>query len=257
MLALGLFMNIAMIDTPIESTRLPNHNLKDAVSEEPGVEMHTAAQEARYWLLFYQLSILTGAGVATINLLDDIIMAATSNSESQESLMTGGTASFSVGNIISRFMLGYLSDVLLAFCDRTSFMTLAIGVMVAAMVLIGTIDASSRLIYLPCFLSGFAFGMPWILVPAIEIDWYGHKHFSQIHGIMMLGAVVGTLLFFDAISTITEDRTGRNPYQLTWTVLAGFCVCGLLGDVLLRMRGSCGHAAYTEFTDSCGSSSEG
>merc|ERR1712054_484536 len=99
------------------------------------------------------------------------------------------------------------------------------------MLLFGVVDAAGQAIFLPCFLSGFAFGMPWILVPAIEIDWYGHKYFSSIHGVMMLAAVTGVLLFFNALSIWTDDDSNRNPYLLTWFVLAALNACGLLGGL--------------------------
>merc|ERR1712113_328485 len=43
-------------------------------------------------------------------------------------------------------------------------------------------------------LSGFAFGTPWMLVPALEMEWYGSANFGRIHGVMMLAAGFGLAL---------------------------------------------------------------
>lgn len=95
------------------------------------------------------------------------------------------------------------------------------------------------MIYIPCFLAGFAFGMPWILVPAIEIDWYGHKHFSSIHGVMMLAAIMGVLALFNLLSLQTKDDSSINPYFLMWWILGGLNAGGFLFGICARFQASC------------------
>jgi len=208
----------------------------NAYGAQDGAELRVAMHETRYWLLWYQFAILVGAGMSMINLLAVIVTAVQPSETSQQNLKKGGTAWFSVGNVMSRFILGYLSDILLALLDRTSFMTMASGLMSVAMVLVSVVDAATPAIYVPCFLAGFAFGMPWILVPAIEIDWYGHKNFSSIHGVMMLAAVVGVLAVFNALSILTKNEEDHDPHLLTWSVLAVLSACGFLGGIVARVR---------------------
>merc|ERR1711871_1040107 len=52
----------------------------------------------------------------------------------------------------------------------------------------------SFLAMIAVFFGGCAFGAPWMLIPAIEMQWYKQAHFGAIHGVMMLSGIVGLLV---------------------------------------------------------------
>ena len=51
------------------------------------------------------------------------------------------------------------------------------------------------------FVVGAAFGSFWVLVPAIEREWYGKRDFGRIHGVMMVAAYVFSNFYSNSCSS--------------------------------------------------------
>ena len=107
-------------------------------------------------------------------------------------------SAFSVGNTSSRVFFGYFSDVLAKRIPRHWFLVLDSWLMLLAcgvlMLCVGQAEAPKDATTLGVFIGGFAFGAPWMMVPAIEMHWYGQAKFGTIHGVMMFATAVGLIL---------------------------------------------------------------
>lgn len=146
-----------------------------------------AVREPRYWLLFVVFGIMCGTGLEVSNQLS--ALAAKIQWDCDDAV-----AYFAVGNSSSRVLVGAFSDMLARWVSKGSFLISFGWVMCLGLLLIIVGPESPVLVKTGILLCGFSFGPPWMLVPALEMEWYGEKHFGRIHGVMMLAAVIGCTL---------------------------------------------------------------
>merc|ERR1712228_914376 len=101
---------------------------------------------------------------------------------------------FAVGNSLSRLLLGFFSDLLVRWISRGNFLIGFTLLMSLGLACLSFFSQSKVAVMSGVILCGFAFGSPWMLVPTMEMEWYGDKYFGRIHGIMMLAAGLGVSL---------------------------------------------------------------
>lgn len=146
-----------------------------------------AVRESRYWLLFLVFGLMCGTGLEVSNQLSTL--ATTIKWDCDDAV-----AYFAVGNSSSRVLVGAFSDMMARWVSKGSILVFFGWVMCLGLVLIIAGSESPGFIKSGIVLCGFSFGPPWMLVPALEMEWYGEKHFGRIHGVMMLAAVIGCTL---------------------------------------------------------------
>merc|ERR1712137_148408 len=193
--------------------------IHDEVEEQANISLGSALFEGRFWVIFLTLGSLCGSGMMVSNHLSDLVLAIGWSTSS-------AVAFFAVGNSLSRILLGYFSGKLIKIIDRSSFLVIFTWLMCLGLLLIVALPNSVIAVKVGIALCGFGFGSPWMLVPAIEMEWYGNGHFGRIHGFMMLSGTVGMTLF----------RIEEEVYKGANTVLTGAAIIVAFAAVVSTLR---------------------
>lgn len=150
----------------------------------PAVTLAEALGELRFWLVFALLGLLCGSGMEVSNHLENLAGGAGWSTAEAVAL-------FAVGNSLARLLLGCFSDWLARWVSRGTFLVACTFAMMVGLGLLVLLPHSQAAVRAGVLLCALAFGSPWILVPAVEMEWYGDAHFGRIHGVMMLASVSG------------------------------------------------------------------
>merc|ERR1712190_444158 len=71
--------------------------------------------------------------------------------------------------------------------------------------------------YLGIFFTSFAFGSYWVLIPAVEAEWFGRLDFGKIHGLLVtIAGNVGVIGLYMGVAFYMESTLGpcRNPIHI-------------------------------------------
>jgi len=169
-----------------ESVEAPDTNL--ILSEVSlSAPVNAALAQFRYWSVFSMLGLLCGGGMAISNHVSSLAKGVGWDTQQAVAL-------FATGNSLSRLFIGCFSDVVSRSISRSTLLTLFTWVMCIVFALLTFAPHNAALVKIGVVVGGFCFGTPWMLVPAIEMEWYGHENFGSIHGVMMLAADFGVIL---------------------------------------------------------------
>eukprot|EP00747_Dinoflagellata_sp_TGD_P097590 gnl/TRDRNA2_/TRDRNA2_167179_c0_seq1.p1 gnl/TRDRNA2_/TRDRNA2_167179_c0~~gnl/TRDRNA2_/TRDRNA2_167179_c0_seq1.p1 ORF type:complete len:535 (-),score=70.02 gnl/TRDRNA2_/TRDRNA2_167179_c0_seq1:177-1781(-) len=194
-----------------------------------------ALRAPEYWLLLLVFLVAVGIGQTVTNNLANI-----------KSINTNaGVAIFAVGNSMGRFLPGYLSDILFKVCDRVSFMIMASVLLCAAQAVMLFAKDSVALIYTGILLTATAFGSYWVLVPAIESEWFGRGHFGKIHGFLLaMSGDLGVLAIYKVLTSVAEHMHG--PCNIAANVGTctsfkqkaniGLCAAAIILSVMIKVQ---------------------
>mmetsp|Transcript_82801 Transcript_82801/g.182017 ORF Transcript_82801/g.182017 Transcript_82801/m.182017 type:complete len:583 (-) Transcript_82801:174-1922(-) len=183
-----------------------------SMSSFQGKSFHEAITSLDYWLLLFIFLVSIGVGQNTCNSIALI----------PEMSPSKGVATFTVGNTVGRFLPGYLSDMLFKVIDRVTSMMIATGLLVLSQVVM-LFATNIEMVHLGLFLTSASFGSYWVLVPAIEAEWFGHANFGKIHGFLLFVAGDGGVLFFFKGSNMLAEAL-NGPCDLVEKVPGCFAI---------------------------------
>jgi len=185
-------------------------------SDATGSTVAEALRDPKYWTVFAIFAMLVSTGLLVSNKLGDFSAKALPHKFDAGSF-------FVVGNTLARIFFGYFSDALAKKIPRQWFLVFAAWLMVLAYGILWICDgqdvAPVGLSAIGVFIGGFAFGAPWMMVPAIEMHWYGQAKFGKIHGIMMFATWFG-LITVRIGNAVFEDLEGVISFCLVFAVVA-------------------------------------
>jgi MFS family permease len=193
-----------------------------------------ALRDGRYWLVFAIFAMLVSTGMLVNNEVVELAKAAKLQSVGMIS------SAFAVGNTLSRIFFGYCSDAMAKRIPRHWFLVMDSWLMCLAYFLLFLClkqeTAPSTLTAIAVFLGGFSFGAPWMMVPAIEMHWYGQAKFGAIHGIMMFATTVG-LILVRVGETVFDDLEGVVIFCLVFALMISvLCTLGFLAKEAAERR---------------------
>lgn len=206
-----------------------------SAAELEGVTFGVALRSLDYWLLLFVTFAAIGVGQNLCNSIADISGVNTAS----------GVAIFAVGNSLGRFIPGYLSDMLFSVLDRISFILMCTMVLVISQVVLFVSDDRTPGVYIGILLTAAAFGSYWVLVPAIESEWFGRLHFGKIHGFLLFVAGDGgVVVFYQGLHGLAErwrgpcDEPGRVDlcFELKWLVCLIVSGIALLAASAMKVR---------------------
>lgn len=195
-----------------------------------------ALRTMEYWLLLFVFLVAIGIGQTVSNTVGDIPALGDSNA---------GLAVFAAGNSLGRLAPGYLSDRLSGHCSRVGFVLISTIILLVAQLIMVFQGHAAWLEYLGVFLSAFAFGSYWVLVPAAEAEWFGRRHFGKIHGLLLfLAGDGGVLLLYKGVSTVADSWVGpcressrkNNCFAFQWQCCLSGSMFALAAAVVLSNR---------------------
>jgi len=207
-----------------------------AVSGEvDGSTFSEALRAVEYWLLLFVFLIGIGIGQNMVNSIGNIpgIDVAT------------GVAIFAAGNAVGRFVPGYLSDLLFRHLDRMGFIIIATALLCVSQVVMLVSQQNPIGIYVGIFLTAAAFGSYWVLVPAVEAEWFGRLHFGKIHGLMLfLAGDGGVVALYKGLASFAESTRGpcdassrvAGCFELKWLVCLALSGIAMLAAVAIRFQ---------------------
>lgn len=196
--------------------------------------------KADFWLLFLVYFVGVGSGVTVLNNLAQIGIA--QYMHDTKVLLS----LFSFCNFVGRLGGGIISEYLVRSraIPRTIWMTITQAVMVITYLLFasglhGTLIVATSLLGI-CY--GFQFS---IMVPTAS-ELFGLKNFGMIFNFISLGNPLGAYLFssllagnlYDNEAARQQSKTCLGPdcFRITFIVLAGVCVVGIMLSIILTMR---------------------
>jgi hypothetical protein len=193
-----------------------------------------ALRDYRYWLVFAIFAMLVSTGMLVSNSVRELANAAKLKNDGMIS------SAFAVGNTLSRIFFGYCSDVMAKRIPRQWFLVMDAWIMALAYFLLSVCltqaTAPSTMTAIGVFLGGFSFGAPWMMVPAIEMHWYGQAKFGAIHGLMMFATTVG-LILVRVGETVFDDLKGVVNFCLVFAlVISVLCTLGFLAKEAAERR---------------------
>lgn len=218
-----------------ESTRGAASRLRRKVAlMAPHVKFAEALAWTEYWLLVVIFAVAVGVGQMVTNSLAEI----------DEMDPVVGVSIFSAGNSVGRFLPGYLSDFLFRHFDRASFLLVAVATLCVSQMVLLASNGSSVCTYVGVFLTACAFGAFWVLVPALEAEWFGRADFGKIHGALVaIGGGAGVLLLYKGNCMLSEATVGpckdesrdESCFQLNWTINLATSTAALLAALVVKL----------------------
>lgn len=216
-----------------------DHAPRDEVVAE-GASLCEGLSSVDFWLIVLLLFAGTGSGLTLINNVGQLVPA------------LGGTgaavyvALLGVGNAFGRMGFGLLSDVFRRTLSRPGWLTVSVLTMALSMLL--TAFADLQVLFFSVFLTGFAYGGFWSLMPAFLADRFGNKSFATLYALAMLAPAAGSILLGEKMaSSIYEGNApagsttceGVNCYRLTFLILCGLCALatGVGGYLTSKLQG--------------------
>ncbi|KJE88425.1 hypothetical protein CAOG_00083 [Capsaspora owczarzaki ATCC 30864] len=181
-------------------------------------------------LIFSVIMISVGAALLFINNLGSIYEAYGGQHGESGNLVIV----FSVLNVVSRVIFGYLSDHFSRHLSRASFLTMAVVIVTGAQLLLAwsTVD----LLYLAAVLVGLADGGIFSQYAVLVRESFGAKHYGTNFGLATMAAGVGVFLFGPMSAALYDDKIvgdgnncyGESCYQTSFFISAGCCAFSLL-----------------------------
>uniref|UniRef100_A0A803P4R8 Nodulin-like domain-containing protein n=1 Tax=Cannabis sativa TaxID=3483 RepID=A0A803P4R8_CANSA len=195
--------------------------------EEEEVEMNLlkAMSTVNFWLLFLAMFSGMGAGVATINNMNQL-----GNSFGYTTLeITSFVSLWSIWNFLGRLGAGYLSDFLLHTRGWARPLLIAItqGIMAVGHIVIASGVQGN--LYVGSILVGICYGAQWSLMPTICKEIFGIRHMGTIFNTIAIASPVGSYIY-------SALKTTQHYDQSTLDTIAVFkdigVNCGLLSALL-------------------------
>lgn len=130
---------------------------------------------------------------------------------------------------------------------RTAVMLVAQGLMIIGHLLFAAGIPGSLLI--GSVLLGSAYGVHYTIMVPTASELFGLRDFGMIYNFITVGAPLSSLLFSGVIAGYFYDKeaakespgkgaacTGAHCFRVTFLIMAGICLLGLLANVLLTLR---------------------
>eukprot|EP00250_Pteridium_aquilinum_P001095 c11305_g1_i1 orf=260-2023(+) len=201
-------------------------------------KLRQALVKADFWLLFLAFFCGVGPGIVTLDNLAQIGEAyGTTDVTTYVSLL-------SIFNFLGRLGGGFISEhyVRLNAFPRPVWMGIAQALMIIANLVFAY--GSRSLLSLAAAIMGFCFGVQFSVMVPTASELFGLKHFGLIYNFINMSIPLGSLCFSALLAGFLYDWragagnvcTGRSCYQLTYVVLTGVCVLGLLLSLYLSYR---------------------
>lgn len=130
---------------------------------------------------------------------------------------------------------------------RTAVMIVAQGFMIIGHLLVAAGIPGSLLV--GSILLGASYGVHYTIMVPTASELFGLRDFGMIYNFITMGAPISSLLFSGVIAGYFYDKEaakessgkgatclGAHCYRVTFLVMAGVCLLGLLANVLLTLR---------------------
>jgi OFA family oxalate/formate antiporter-like MFS transporter len=188
----------------------------------PG-ESLTASQALRtpaFWFLWLTWAMMGAAGVAMISLAAPLGRSLTGQAATVMVILTG----FNLTNGLSRFLTGYLSDLI----GRRLVMTLAFTAAGVAYLILPHISSLGLAAFLAATV-GFGFGTMFAVSAPLASDVFGLRHFGAIFGLVFTayGFLAGVMGPWLSGRLLAAGGTGTTSnLVLVCTYLGVFCLVG-------------------------------
>ncbi|KAG4949736.1 hypothetical protein AAZX31_15G188300 [Glycine max] len=207
-----------------------------------------AIVKADFWLLFFVYFVGVGTGVTVLNNLAQIGIA--QGEEDTTTLLS----IFSFCNFVGRLSGGVVSEhfVRTKTIPRTVWMTCTQTVMLIVYLLFAY--AINGTLYPAIAFLGVCYGVQVsVMLPTVS-ELFGLKHFGVLSSFMSLGNPIGAFLFSALLAGNIYDNEaakqhgigllldsgvsciGPNCFKLTFFILAGVCIAGIVFSVILTLR---------------------
>eukprot|EP01113_Clastostelium_recurvatum_P040911 TRINITY_DN6427_c0_g1_i4.p1 TRINITY_DN6427_c0_g1~~TRINITY_DN6427_c0_g1_i4.p1 ORF type:complete len:466 (+),score=89.07 TRINITY_DN6427_c0_g1_i4:93-1490(+) len=250
---LGAGMFVFTIKTDDQEDTINVHAAEKAPLVPEGGAMHihmhgkgldlsplSLVRNAEFWLLAVTFLCITGPGLTVIGNLGSLAIALGADSTTQNDLVIV----LSVANFSGRMIFGVLSDIFARRVSRPFFLLVSLVVMCASQLVLA-IFPSLSLVFLGVVLTGLAYGGSWAMVPTIISELWGESYFGTNFGLVGLSPALGSFVLGTLLSgAVYESHIppgggtlchGPECYRLTWYILAGLSLAGLVtGYAFLR-----------------------
>ena len=208
-------------------------------SEEGEMNLLQAMCTTNFWLLFLAMLSGMGAGVATINNMNQL-----GHSLGYTTLeITSFVSLWSIWNFLGRLGAGYLSDFLLH--KRGWARPLLIAITQAIMALGHIIIASGfpENLYVGSILVGICYGSQWSLMPTISKEIFGIRNMGTIFNTIAVASPVGSYIFSVKIIGYIYDKEasgntciGTHCFMTSFSIMAAVDCIGCLVAISLFFR---------------------
>jgi len=204
-----------------------------------------AIKGSELWLLFFAFFCGTGVGLMLINnvaQLSDALAGAEYQDPNTRSVLVTILA---VGSTIGRLGLGALSEALKRSVNRTTFLTVVVGMHMGVQMLLA--HATHGQLYTYCFLGAVCYGAYWALMPTICTDLFGVKYLGSIYNFLHFGTSLGTLIMSTLVAGKLYDREaarqafggscyGRSCYYHSFLINTAVCFAGFVAAAALQVN---------------------
>ncbi|CAM6104150.1 unnamed protein product [Calypogeia fissa] len=202
-----------------------------------------AFMKADFWLLFFTFFCGVGTGNTALNNLGQIGQAL------GYADVTVFISLFSICNFLGRLGGGAVSEyyVRLSAMPRSAVMIVAQGLMIIGHLLFAAGIPGSLLV--GSLLLGTSYGVHYTIMVPTASELFGLRDFGMIYNFITMGAPFSSLLFSGIIAGYFYDKEaakespgkgaaclGSHCYRVTFLIMAGVCLVGLLANVLLTLR---------------------
>jgi MFS family permease len=205
------------------------------IPEVTGMEM---LSDARFWLLFFPVLILIGAGLFIMSNISFIVEALDGPMDQVPMMI----ALFSAGNMISRIVTGAVSDHFLDQCPRAYFA--ALSAICTALTQIVFLILPPIWLIVPVTLAGIAEGIMFGTFPVIIRESFGIQHYGKNYGFISLANAIGFPLFLSPIasffyhlSSVTIDGVekcfGMVCFQPVFLLVICLCIIAFMCSLKL------------------------
>ncbi|PON93323.1 Major facilitator [Trema orientale] len=207
--------------------------------EEEERNLLQAMRTINFWLLFLAMFSGMGAGVATINNMNQL-----GHSLGYTTLeITSFVSLWSIWNFLGRLGAGYLSDFLLR--TRGWARPLLISITQAIMAVGHIIIASgfSGNLYVGSILVGICYGSQWSLMPTICKEIFGIRNMGTIFNTIAIASPVGSYIFSVKVIGYIYDKEasgntciGTHCFMTSFFIMAAVDCVGCLVAITLFFR---------------------
>ena len=197
--------------------------LKDEVTIA-GASLLEGLTSLDYWLIVMILFAGTGAGLTLINNVGQLVPALGGDGAAVYVALLG------VGNAFGRMAFGMASDAFRRVLSRPAWITASVLTMALSMLV--TAFADLGVLYAAVFLTGFAYGGFWSLMPAFLADRFGTRSFATLYAFAMLAPAAGSILLGEKLASAVYQSNsehgsktciGPECYRATFLILCGLC----------------------------------
>ncbi|XP_062109903.1 uncharacterized protein LOC133821776 [Humulus lupulus] len=207
--------------------------------EEEEMNLLKAMGTINFWLLFLAMFSGMGAGVATINNMNQL-----GTSFGYTTLeITSFVSLWSIWNFLGRLGAGYLSDFLLHTRGWARPLLIAItqAIMAAGQIVIAS--GVRENLYVGSILVGICYGAQWSLMPTICKEIFGIRHMGTIFNTIAIASPVGSYIYSVRIIGYIYDKeasenicTGTHCFMTSFFIMAAVNCVGCLVGLTLFLR---------------------